>query len=164
MTKRWADPEYRARQVARMKAQRHTAKTKRVMAAKKRKWWREYDNPETRRRIGLASKGRPGVRGDKHVNWKGGRWTTKRDGYIFVQVPKDTPGAKCNGTKTTFYMMEHRLIMQTKLGRPLRSNEHVHHRNGVKDDNRPDNLMLVVPAHHFEKITCPHCNNHFYFR
>lgn len=56
------------------------------------------------------------------------------NGYVMVKV-RVGPNDWAN-------VYEHRLVMQAKLGRPLRTGEEVHHLNGVKDDNRPENLEL----------------------
>ena len=59
-------------------------------------------------------------------------------GYIVLARP-DHPNAGKKGL-----ILEHRYVMSALLGRPLRPGENVHHKNGVRDDNRPENLELWI--------------------
>lgn len=77
--------------------------------------------------------------GEENPHWKGGRYKD-RWSYIWVLQP-DHPYATKAG-----YVREHRLVLEQKLGRFLTPEETPHHINGIKDDNRPENLELY-PSH-----------------
>lgn len=106
----------------------------------------------------LAKKNRDlAHKGKQSFAWKGGKHTD-RFGYIQIWKPEH-PNAKMGG-----YIHEHRFVMSEFLGRPLESWEFVHHRNGIKDDNRIENLELLVQKVHRGVVRCPHCLKEFTIR
>ena len=87
-------------------------------------------------------------------NWKGGRRLLR--GYVEVWCPPEV-----NPRRRIF---EHRLIMQKHLRRKLTNREFVHHKNGVKTDNRIENLEIVHLNSHRGNVQCPHCLKTFCIR
>lgn len=88
-------------------------------------------------------------RGDGNPKWRGGSHYSK--GYVYQYAPWH-PNATKDG-----YVREHRLVVEAAIGRLLKKTEVVHHKNGVKDDNRIENLEVCVSTgkhsaeHHIER-------------
>lgn len=81
-----------------------------------------------------------------------GKWTRSKqtNGYI-AWVAWDAERQKNK------FLLEHRIVMSFMLGRELRRGENVHHINGDRADNRPENLELWVTTQPAGINTCPHC-------
>lgn len=75
---------------------------------------------------------------------KGGIGHKKKsaDGYVKIYFP-DHPYSSKDG-----YIMEHILVMECLIGRYIKDDEVVHHKNGIRDDNRKENLELMTFKEH----------------
>lgn len=108
------------------------------------------NSPEVRKKISLANKGKVRTpeqrenykraahnrfKGPDNNGWKGGRKKSP-NGYVLIWRPSH-PHVMRGG-----YVYEHRLVMESILGRYLESKEEVHHINSLRDDNGPGNLRL----------------------
>ena len=83
----------------------------------------------------IAESQKPQPTGVRARHWKGGR-VDNGQGYVLI---RDAHGG---------YVPEHRAVMAQHLGRELLTDEIVHHINGVRDDNRIENLQLTDRAEH----------------
>ncbi len=95
-------------------------------------------------------------KGPKNPYWGGGRYKDHSSGYIWFYNP-DHPSCTKKG-----YVLEHRLVTEKFIGRYLRANEIIHHKNKIKDDNRIENLEIVVLGEpNCGEVLCPFCNKKF---
>jgi hypothetical protein len=73
--------------------------------------------------------------GSGNGHWQGGKKI--QHGYVMIKK-RNHPSADANG-----YIQEHRLVMEKLLNRYLTPEEVVHHINGIRNDNRIENLLLI---------------------
>jgi len=108
-----------------------------------------------RNRMEALALGRKQKTNGHSFNWRGGRrlWKCK---YWILFKPQHP---NCNGNG---YIAEHRYVMSEKIGRALRLGEVVHHKDGNKQNNHPDNLQLMFQGgkykYHGIPVFCPRCN------
>jgi len=95
-------------------------------------------NLPTRKRGGAIKKSQAGA---ANGNWKGGKVCGKKE-YIRIWMPEHHRADKIG------YVYEHILIAEQSLKRPLKRGEVVHHINKIKQDNRPNNLMVCTQREH----------------
>lgn len=87
--------------------------------------WQDYGDPEAPLRRARA--------GESVKRW------TNHDGYVLIRLRGRS-------------VMEHRHVMEEKLGRKLLPGETVHHMNGIRTDNRPGNLELWVSTRSGQRV------------
>lgn len=88
-----------------------------------------------------SGKRKKAIKGPEHYNWKGGK-SKNGKGYIFIYQPGH-PRAYQNR------VLEHIIIWEQANGIPLPKGWVIHHLNGIKDDNRPANLMALPNKKHY---------------
>lgn len=96
--------------------------------------------------------------------WNIRRIVSKGD-YNYAVVPEHPKAIKRG------YVLEHRVVMENAIGRILRDDEIVHHINGIKKDNREENLEIMLLSDHSRhhsstgrtvvSLICPNCMKAF---
>jgi hypothetical protein len=88
----------------------------------------------------------PSGSGPRNPRWLGGT-KCHPEGYLSIHLDTLSPDEKilfAPMLRKDQYILEHRVVMARHLGRPLLSSEVIHHLNGIKDDNRLENLFLCT--------------------
>lgn len=84
-------------------------------------------------------------KGEANPNWKGGR--SKHSGYILIYAPNHPKAVKGR------YVYEHILVWERTHNTSLPDGWIIHHINGIKDDNRPRNLIALSKGkHHYNLL------------
>jgi len=85
------------------------------------------------------------AKGELASNWKGGR-KINTGGYVEIYCPE--PHHRRKKVGHSYYVLEHILIWEQTHGKPLPKGYVIHHMNGIKTDNRPENLVAVRVKNH----------------
>jgi hypothetical protein len=72
--------------------------------------------------------------------YRGGGTYRSRFGYVHEKSPGH------HRANSQGYVLQHILVAEDALGRPIRRPEVVHHENHIRDDNRPENLRVFPNA------------------
>lgn len=109
--------------------ERYGLEPRNISEVRKNKHW----SPSDEQRRKLSELGKRQV-GSNNPTWKGGK-SKNKEGYIVVRVDNK-------------YVKEHRLVMESHLGRLLKSDEHIHHIDGNRENNNLNNLRVVSNSEH----------------
>lgn len=129
------------------KGRKHSEETKRKINY----WKGRHLSEEHKRNVSIAKRGEKRseefkynrsriMKGNGNSNWKGGRFT-RLQGYAFRYFPE-------HHRSNTGHVLEHILVYEQYYKCCILRYAHIHHKNGIKDDNRVENLQLMSHSEH----------------
>lgn len=116
--------------------QKHTEETKRRISEANKG---HIVTNEMRQKMSIAAQNRLAERAS---NWQGGKDKLNIYGYVYEFDPTMPP------TRGGRYYPRYRRVIEEVIGRKLAKHETVHHINGIKTDDRPENLYLCTLSSH----------------